>query len=400
MNMKNVILKIIFWKLTCLLISFNLSAQDYSGHSLYRLIFLRDFNLPFNHNQDLLIPDQNEQAYEQVRNVMVSSVMKSIIPLTAVFKGHSTSENNLFPKLLTTVSILRQSLIQELSKSNFDRPVNFEVRLIPWTSTPPSIGEDKITIFSDSLTNMLGMSLNTPPFDTYVLEETKKLQAILFPQVKAAAFLLGMNTKIQIMKGTDSHAFIKILLCIKPSQSPFKQSNEKVDFQTLVVPDQLTNGIVAELSLDVNLTDVAQAPTLSVQFGELQAIEKGIYILNQQKNKEIFPYLEGKVKKLGPFKDVNTKFLFPLMKLNLETLKVSQLDTLVTPTLSVLGAQFVVKGFRIESVNQEFSNEINKMLEEELQKAQTDHAPVILDGLMSQDVLLKSFLALLGQEIQ
>jgi len=398
MHMRNLIVKLVLLKLVLLLPSLVLATQDYTGHSLYRLVFLRDFNQPLNPNQDLQTPDKKELAYEQMRNVMISSAMKSIIPLTPIFKGNPTDGKNLFPKLLTTVSILRQSLIQEIAQSNFEHPIDFEVRLIPWTSTPPSIGEEKITLFSDSLTNMLGMSLNTPAFDKYVLEETKKLQSILFHEVQGPAFLLGMNIKMQIIKGADPHAFIKILLGIKPFQSPFKQSNEKVEFSTLVVPDKLANGIVAELTIDLNLAKVAEAPTLSVQFGELQDIKKGMYILDQQKQKEIFPFLEGVVKKIGPFKDVNTKFLFPLMKLDLETLKVSKLDTLITPTLSVLGAKFVVRGFRIESVNQEFSNEINKMLEEELQKAQINNTPEILEGLMSKDVLLKSFLTILGQE--
>jgi len=396
--MRNMTIKITLLIFSLLLIISVISAQDYTGHSLYRLIFIRDFNRPFNPNQDLLIPDKQEQTYVQVRNVMISSVMKSMLPLTIIFKGNATSDNDLFVKLLTSVSILRQSLIKDISKLNIEHPLDFEVRLIPWTSTPPSIGEEKITLFSDSLTNILGLSLNTPPFDAYVLEETKKLQSMLFHQENGPAFLLGMNTKIQILKDADSRATIKILLCIRPSEYPFKQSNNKVDFKTLVVPDKLANGINAELTIDLNLTNVDETPTLLVQFGELQDIKQGIYSLDQQKKKGIFPFLEGTVKKVGPFKDVSTKFLFPLMKLDLETLKVSKLDTLIVPTLNVLGAQFVVKGFRIESVNQEFSNEINKILEEELQKVQKNHAPDILDGLMSKEIILKSFLKILGQE--
>jgi len=397
-NMRNFTIKVTALIFLLSLAISVISAQDYSGHSLYCLIFIRDFNRPFNPNQDLLTPDKHEQSYVQARNVMISSVVKSMLPLTLVFKGNATQENNLFLKLLTSISILRQSLMQDIAKLNFDQPLDFEVRLIPWTSTPPSIGEEKITLFSDSLTNILGLSLNTPSFDTYILEETKKLQGILFHQNNDPAFLLGMNTKIQLRKDSDTRATINILLGIRPSQYSFKQSNEKVDFKTLVVPDTQAYGIVAELTIDLNLTNATETPTLFIQFGELQDIQHGIYILDQQKQKGIFPFLEGTVKKVGPFKDISTKFLFPLMKLDLETLKVSKLDTLIVPTLNVLGAHFVVKGFRIESVNQDFSNEINKVLEEELQKAQKNHAPDILGGLMTKEILLKSFLTILGQE--
>lgn len=376
---------------------------SYSGHSDYRLILVRRPGPAFDPNVDVLKPGAVELAAERVSDALRSAAMTSLVPVIGFISGQRTgSEGDLMPALMGMAKHAGQALRKELAPitqgpgSAF--PIVAEAMIIPWTepTTELSYDDEKISM-NAGLANVLGVSVADDQFPEKLTTAIKTLQAKLHAASPDPWYLLAARQFLFVMPG-KSRLTLRILIGMKPLTAPFAQEDARVKFSQVVVPDQPGKGIVASATFDVDLAQDTP-PSLTLEFGDFKGYEKGNYVVDEATQSRLAPRLEGQVNKTAAGW-VGLNFSFKKLAFNLRTAQVSSIETLLSPGLRVGGANWVVGGLRVESVDQSFQNEINGTIDQKLKGALDSANDQILDGMMSKEMMEKAFKILFarGQE--
>jgi len=290
------------------------------------------------------------------------------------------------------ISNFRQSValgVLKAVKNQTVFPVIHSFMLVPNFGESPDLfySADKISMSALDIVNVYQLTPSHPQFENsiskaLVSSETNNL--ITAP----GSQLLAARTDLEIQSPTKAYARLQIVLSLKPQTSPFVEENEKVKFETLVIPT-LPNGIrpVAVLDFRIDLSQGAQKkPELIVQLGELQSFGAGEFIIKVENRKTSVPRLEGRANKSGT-KFVAVTIGFENLKFDLETMNLSEINTVTRAGIRIGSSQFVVGGFRLESVDQEFQKEINSKIDAEVEAAKKTSADAIEIKLISLELM-------------
>lgn len=355
----------------------------------YRMFFLNSTGAPFNPEQDILQPTQAEQVAEAVRGEVFSAALKSVLPFTAAFSG---SEDPIEERVLLMISNFRQSVAMGVQRAVAQQqifPVRHSFMLVPNFGTAPDLfySDEKISMSGTEVVNIYQMTPSHPKFESSITESLKKIEDANLIRAPGSQ-LLAARTDLQIESPEKMTARLQVVLSLSPSVSPFTETNEKVRFERLVIP-HLPDGRrpVAILDFRLDLSKKEQVPPeLTVQLGEFESFRAGEFKVWQDNRRAAVPRLEGVANKTG------TKFIainigFETLRFNLETLSLSQIDTVTRAGVKIGSSQFVVGGFHLESVDKEFQNEINKKIVQEVENAKKKAASSIESQLMSINLM-------------
>jgi len=129
---------------------------------------------------------------------------------------------------------------------------------------------------------------------------------------------------------------------------------------------------------------------LIVNFGDFDRYAEGFFLLDKSNLRLTGPRIEGTVNK-NYVKKVGINFMFSTLVFNLKTLDLVTLKTMISPGLRIKGTNFTRGAFHVESIDTEFQNEINKTIDSEIDKAVKTGEDKIFGGMVTHEMLLKTF---------
>jgi hypothetical protein len=371
------------------------STAIYQGHANYRLLLVGHSGPDFNPNQDLIKPNQKERDRDTAGNALRSAALKSLVPIMGQLKGEpSGTETDLMASLLALADSARQTLKDELSplvsSTGSQFPIVAEAWIIPWTEARTDIFYDgsKISLSATEAANVLKALPGSDGFNKKLTESVQTLRAKFRTEEKSPVFLLAARHFLFIAPG-KSRLTIRLLIGLQPYSGDFKKDDPKVKFSKVVVPDIPGKGITAALTIDIPIEE-NEAPTISMAFGDYKGLEKGNFVMEDSGAAKVTPRLEGTANKPGTgFVALN--FAFKNMSLNLRTVQLDQISTLVSPGLAVGKARWTIGGIHAESIDQIFQKEINTTIDTSIKGAIDNANDTILDGMLSKDTLELAF---------
>ncbi len=336
----------------------------------------------FDPNEDLLKPSDKELKTAEIKKIIVGAAMKSTIPLVGTLTRNTTgTETDLFTSLLTVASSLSKTVSEELRSIKITDHTYFpliqDIFLVPWNQKERDLfySADKISMNEGEVVNVLGVAPATPSFDRKLTEDIKKFQTKLY-KTSETAFLLGLRSFLWVhyderdfkKEAAAARLTLRVLLGLKGGLFPFKEENDRVKLDKAIVPEIPDTGSVASLTFDIDLSQKPNPPLLHIEFGDFEKFENGDFVLVAKGKEKVAPRLEGIVNKPG-LKKVAVNFSFEKLTFNLETQKVTALETLVSPGLRIGTTNYVVGALHLEDVDKEFKAEINKTIEAEVKKS-------------------------------
>ena len=377
------------------------AAAAYQGHANYRLLLVGNSGPDFDPNQDMIKPNQKEKDRDSAGNALKSAALKSLIPIMGQVKGEpSGTETDLMSSLLALADSARNSLKEELSPllsgSSTQFPIVSEAWLIPWTEPRTEIFYDgsKISLSATEAANVLKALPGSDGFNKKLTESVQTLRAKFRKEEKAPVFLLAARHFLFISPG-KTRLTIRLLIGLQPYSGDFKKDDPKVKFSKVVVPDITGKGITAAITFDIPIEE-KEAPTISMAFGDYKGLEKGNFVMEDSGAAQAAPRLEGTANKPGTgFVALN--FAFKNLALNLRTVQVDQISTLVSPGLAIGKARWTVGGIHAESIDQIFQKEINNTIDTSIKGAITNANDTILDGMLSKDTIELAFNKIFGR---
>ena len=371
------------------------STSMYQGHANYRLLLVGNSGPDFDPNQDMIKPNQKEKDRDTAGNALKSAALKSLIPIMGQVKGEpSGTEKDLMSSLLALADSARNSLKDELgpllSSSSSQFPIVSEAWLIPWTETRTDVFYDgsKISLSATEAANVLKALPGSDGFSKKLTESVQTLRAKFRTEEKAPVFLLAARHFLFIAPG-KSRLTIRLLIGLQPYNGDFKKDDPKVKFSKVVVPDIAGKGITAAVTFDIPIEE-KDAPTVNIAFGDYKGLEKGNFIMEDSGAAKVAPRLEGNANKPGTgFIALN--FAFKSMSLNLRTVQLDQISTLVSPGLAAGSARWTIGGIHAESIDQIFQKEINSTIDTSIKGAIAGANDTILDGMLSKETIELAF---------
>lgn len=268
--------------------------------------------------------------------------------------------------------------------------------LMPNLSAPQDVfySSEKISMSATDIVNIFSMTPSHPKFQEAITTALKAPETMSLIKAPGSQ-LLAARTDLEITSVSEATARLQVVLVLEPQTSPFHESNEKVKFERLVIPELSgARRPVAVLDFKIDLSQQKSIPPeLTIHLGELDKFENGEFLIKVQGRRASVPRLEGQANKAGA-KFVAVNIGFEVLKFNLETLQLSAIDTVTRAGIRLGQSQFVVGGFHLESVDQEFQKEINSKIDGEVKKAKDKAAESIDSGLVT-----RKWLALLLERI-
>jgi hypothetical protein len=356
--------------------------------SPYKLFFLNTTGKAFNPEQDILNPTAEEELVDAIRTQVISAALKSVMPF--VSSSFSISSLDLNAQIMLMVSNLRTDMLKGLKKAVTDDgvlPLTHSFMLIPNMSQTDNTfyDNDKISMSSDELVNVLTLTPSHPKFSEKLTETIKKSRNDHFLVVPGSK-LLAAKSDITVTSTNNAQITIQILLALNPNTAPFSEKNEKVEFQKVVIPDNKEYPPSAILTFTIDLSNQAKAPTLLVELGHFDRYDYGSFLIDPKVSKKSQPRLEGKVAKKG-LGFVAVQIGFERLKFDLSTLNLTEINTITKPGLKIGKSAFVIGGFNIASVDKEFETEINNTIDSEISKAIQKGSDYVDSQLMNKNVM-------------
>jgi hypothetical protein len=371
------------------------TAVAYQGHANYRLLLVGNSGPDFDPNQDLMKPNQKEKDLDSAGSALKSAALKSLVPIMGQVRGEpSGTETDLMSSLLALADSARNCLKDELSPllsgSSSQFPIVSEAWLIPWTEPRTEIFYDgaKISLSATEAANVLKALPGSDGFNKKLTDNVQTLRAKFRKEGKAPVFLLAARHFLFIAPG-KTRLTIRMLIGLQPYSGDFKKDDPKVKFSKVVVPDIPGKGITAAITFDIPIEE-KEAPTVSMAFGDYKGLEKGNFVMEDSDVAKAAPRLEGNANKPGTGL-IALNFAFKNLALNLRTVQVDKISTLVSPGLALGKARWTVGGIQAQSVDQIFQKEINNTIDPSIKGAITGANDTILDGMLSKDTIELAF---------
>ena len=354
----------------------------------YKIFFVNSSNAPFNPEQDILHPTAQEKLAEDVRVQVTGAALKSTLPFlinTADSTGGSLQE-----KLLLMASNLQTEVSKGVKASAVNAqilPLTHSFLLIPALTDNNDLfySADKVSMGSGEIANVLTLVPGHRDFDTKLTEAlnaAREKRLLVVP----GSHLLAARSDITVESTSKSLITLQVLLALDAVSSPFKEENEKVKFQTLVIPKNEKAPPAALLTFQIEASAKPASPTLDVELGSFEKYENGKFLINGTAKTGSVPRLEGIAAKAG-LKWVAVQIEFSRLKFDLAKLALVNINTITRPGLKLGGSSFVVGGFHVSSVDSEFQSEINKKIDAEVQTAIQKGKDKVDSQLMSKNVI-------------
>lgn len=389
-------------------------AEEYTGQSPYRLIFLEKApsGEDFDYSKDVLVTSKKEQLKEDFSKKILGSVAKGVLPLSGIMGGTLAVQDVDFLTSITSMASVFSSALNEVILDPAFRdlkaqePFEGTVYLIPYQDESRNLfySSEKISMSPENLTNVLGASRDSSKFEKTVTEQIKALQALRADTINPV-FLLGLKSSILINDkkacGSDIDSCLKVtaLLALKatgPEGIPFTQANDQVAFEKIVIPGTRENMATANMSLVIPLVkasgaEAGKGPWLEVEFGEFESFVDGSFKLKEARRQDMAPGMQGKAK-LVAGATAPVTFSFSSLIFDLEKQEVEGLNVLTSLGYLSKRGRLPIGGFKVQSVNTQFQAEINKTIEGEI-KALEDQAVAAAEDKLQYAPLLKEALS-------
>lgn len=390
-------------------------ANDYTGRSPYRLIFVEHPNLaiPFDPNEDVLKASNLQKSQELIKDKVLGAVVKGLLPMSGLL-GTALSQPQ--SDFLTSVTSMSSVLSNELnatieSFSSLDArifPVVNDVYLLPWQTGDRDLfySADKLSMSPEATVNVLAASSGSEKFEKEVTKQIKDLQKLRF-NTENPVYLLGARSFIFINPSGESNLVVSVLLAVKPANVPFTQSNDKVTFERIVIRGSAEKPVTASLTLTLPLGR-DEAPVLDVEFGEFshystqsidpeaQRVEPtthGVFRLKESGRQNLSPGLEGRSTKGS----IPLTFSFSSLRFDLLDLNVSGLKMLTSMGFLTKRGRLPIGGFKVKAVNEQFQQEINNTLDAEVESARNAGLEAVESKVFSDAILKDALEAILGR---
>ncbi len=208
-------------------------ALEDRGYADHRLIVARGAQGPFNPNQDILSPTEEEKAADKVKEKLMGSAMGALVPLTSYMSGpKGMGEESLYLSLLGAANHMKITLEVELKNIPPGHASNHRALLLPYGNLEKNLfyNNDKISMDASDVVNVIGLSPNSPSFDKKVTENIKLLQDKYYRDRKDSGpvYLLGRRAR-RGPTGPRPEGRQALPLCARPGRYPRRHPGVRED---------------------------------------------------------------------------------------------------------------------------------------------------------------------------
>ena len=376
------------------------AAENWNGNAPWRLVFSTPTGAGFDFNVDVTRSERGAAARATAEQLVEAAVAEAMIPLWSELTSSPTGRDGpLFDSLMAASarfgSRLQGDAANLVEAARANGPFVHDTWLVPWKKPERDqfYAGDKISLEPARAVNVLGV---LPGSDQFPTKLTAAISEIAIPRCAtsvAPVCLLAMRSFLSA--GVDGGMLtIRILMRLKPMTSPFTQTNEKVRFERVVIPEP---GVDAMIRISIPISRTEGPPTALAEFGRFEKVERGEFRMTEAGRQRSMPRLEGSVNRRG-LTWIATNFSFTSLTFDMRRMQVAALDTLVSPGLRFARGNWVAGGLQLDSVDTEFTREINRTIDAQIVAGAQTGSGALLEGGLERDVIEKLFAQIFGRQ--
>lgn len=351
-------------------------AYETDGYAKYKLIFVRENQLNFNPNQDILNPSLQEKKETIIKEKLMSTLIGGMIPLSQEIRFDNQS--NTMDSITSSASVIAKKLFLEFKNMDINPEVKFQTFLIPFSS---SLGPQnnlfynsyKVSSSGIDIVNYLKVPIGHPSFSKNVSESINSTQKFYFENAPkfGPIYLLGLSNQISL-SGSKRILKTNVLIGIRPKSEDFNNVAPLVTFKKIEIPDINDDGERSDLNALVeftfDLTNNSEDYKAKVSFGSFDKFINGHFVL-KNKNKNLWaPRLVGNINK-PHLSMIAANFAIPEIIFDLKQRQVVGLTTYTRLGFEFKNTRLLFGGLQLGKVDREFSTEINRQIDIETEKA-------------------------------
>lgn len=356
----------------------------------YRMFFLNSSARNFDPHQDVLNPSLEEKALEELRGVITGAALQSFLPFVTSFTSSAANKPTPQDQMLLMISNLKTQLsagLKTVAANNTMLPLTHSFMLVPNFDQRTDLfyGSEKISMSASEVVNVISMTPTHPRFDAKITQALKDVHSQDLIKTPGSE-LIAARTDVLVKSVDKTLVTVQVLLALDSLNTEFVEENDQVKFERLIIPENTSAPPVALLTFEFDISQNPKNPTLNVQLGAFDRYEGGKFLISDKDRNKSIPRLDGRANKTG-LKFVAIQIGFTNLQFDLVQAQLTSINTITRPGLKFGKSSFVVGGFKISSVDQQFETEINKKIDAEIGKAIQNGQQAIESKLMSKEVM-------------